>query len=266
VKRTETTGGTPVAIVTGAARGIGRGCALALAEAGFAVALCDRSDEETRGLLDQTVAMAAGGGAECLALTADVAELGEHDAILAAALARWGRADCLVNNAGVGVLQRGDLLDVSPESFDRCIAVNTRAMFFLSQTFARHLLAQGELTGRHRSIINITSSNAGAVSVSRGEYCVSKAGASMATQLFALRLADAGIGVYEIRPGVIETGMTLPVKEQYDARIREGLVPAGRWGYPVDVAAAVVTLAEGRMPYTVGQVIAVDGGLATPRF
>jgi NAD(P)-dependent dehydrogenase (short-subunit alcohol dehydrogenase family) len=256
----------PVAIVTGAARGIGRGCALALASAGFAVALCDRPDQETHALLEEVAELVGNTGTECLTIPADVAELREHGAILAATLARWGRADCLVNNAGVGVLERGDLLDVSPESFDRCIAVNTRAMFFLSQAFARHLLAQGELTDRHRSIINITSSNAGAVSVSRGEYCVSKAGASMATQLFALRLAEAGIGVYEIRPGVIETGMTLPVKAQYDARIREGLVPAGRWGFPADVAATVVTLAEGRMPYTVGQVIAVDGGLATPRF
>jgi NAD(P)-dependent dehydrogenase (short-subunit alcohol dehydrogenase family) len=259
-------GGKPVAIVTGAARGIGRGCALALAEAGFHLALCDRPDAEVDALLNEVAELTGNAGAESLSIFADVADLSQHEAILAAAVARWGRADCLVNNAGVGVLQRGDLLEVSPESFDRCLAVNTRAMFFLSQVFARHLLKQGELTGRHRSIINITSSNAGAVSVSRGEYCVSKAGASMATQLFALRLAAAGIGVYEIRPGVIETGMTLPVKEQYDARIREGLVPAGRWGYPADVAAAVVTLAEGRMPYTVGQVIAVDGGLATPRF
>lgn len=257
---------TPVAIVTGAARGIGRGCALALAEAGFHVALCDRPDDETRALLNEVEQLAGEAGTGSIAVPADVAELSQHGAMVSAALARWGRADCLVNNAGVGVLQRGDLLDVSPESFDRCMAVNTRALFFLNQAFARHLLAQGELNGRHRSIVNITSSNAGAVSVSRGEYCVSKAGASMATQLFAQRLAAAGIGVYEIRPGVIETGMTLPVKEQYDTRIREGLVPAGRWGYPGDVAAAVVTVAEGRMPYTVGQIIAVDGGLATPRF
>jgi NAD(P)-dependent dehydrogenase (short-subunit alcohol dehydrogenase family) len=132
---------------------------------------------------------------------------------------------------------------------------------------ARYLLCQGELGGQHRSIVNITSSNAVAVSIVRGEYCVSKAGASMVTQLFALRLAGAGIGVYEVRPGVIETGMTLPVKDMYDRMIaEEGLVPVGRWGYPADVAATVVAMVEGRLPYTVGLAVPVDGGMTMIRF
>ncbi len=256
----------PVALVTGAARGIGKGCALALASAGFQLALTDRGGVEDRALLLQLAAEARGLGAESITVSADLADLASHQDLIGAAITQWGRLDCLVNNAGVGVMQRGDLLEVSPESFDRCFEVNARAMFFLSQAVARHMLHQGELGGHHRSIINITSSNAVAVSVSRGEYCVSKCAASMTTQLFALRLAESGIGVYEVRPGVIETSMTLPVKEDYDHRIADGLVPMRRWGYPDDVARSVATLAEGRLPYTVGQAIVVDGGLTIPRF
>ena len=253
----------PVALITGAARGIGRGCALRLARSGFDLALVDRDGEDQLASLAAEVAAL---GAASIVYVADVADLATHDAMIAAAAHRFGHLHCLVNNAGVGVMRRGDLLDVTPESFDRCIAVNTRAVFFLCQAAARHMLALPEIAGPHRSIINITSSNAVAVSVSRGEYCVSKTASSMTTQLFGLRLAEAGIGVYEIRPGVIETGMTAPVKADYDARIAAGLVPAKRWGYPADVAETVALMAEGRMPYTVGQAVAVDGGLITPRF
>ena len=251
--------GRPVALVTGAARGIGRGCAMALARAGFDLVLCDREGEEERRLLGEVSAVA-------VTVHADVADITRHEALIGTAVDRFGRLDCVVNNAGVGVLRRGDLLEVTPESYDRCQAVNTRAVFFLCQAAARAMLAQEALEGRHRSIINITSSNAVAVSVARGEYCVSKAGASMVTRLFALRLAERGIGVYEIRPGVIETSMTEPAKEFYDERIAQGLVPMGRWGYPADVAATAVAMAEGRLPYTVGQAISVDGGLIIPRF
>jgi NAD(P)-dependent dehydrogenase (short-subunit alcohol dehydrogenase family) len=256
----------PVALVTGAARGIGKGCALALARSGFQILANDREGGEDRELLDRLGEELGECGAESLALAADVADLPCHGAVIRAALERWGRLDCLVNNAGVGVLKRGDLLDVTPESFDRAIRVNTRAVFFLSQAVARQLLAQGEIGGQHRSIVNITSSNAVAVSISRGEYCVSKCASSMTTRLFGLRLAEAGIGVYEIRPGMIETDMTLPVKAQYDAKIAAGLVPARRWGYPADVASTVAAMAEGRLPYTVGQAVAIDGGLTIPHF
>jgi len=253
----------PVALVTGAARGIGWACAERLARSGFDVALLDRDGEDL--LAEVAREIEALGGSAC-DWTADVADVALHAEMIARVVKRWGRLDCLVNNAGVGVARRGDLLDVTPESFDRCIAVNTRAVFFLCQAAARHMLAQGEIGGHHRSIINITSSNAVAVSVSRGEYCVSKTASSMTTKLFGLRLAEDGIGVYEVRPGVIETGMTMPVKADYDARIAAGLVPAKRWGYPADVAETVSLMAEGRMPYTVGQAVAVDGGLITPRF
>ena len=253
----------PVALVTGAARGIGRACAVALGAAGFHVLLADLAMDEALG---ETVRALEASGVEAQAFAIDVADLSRHDALVGAAVSRWGRLDCLVNNAGVGVLSRGDLLDVTPESFDRCVSVNTRAVFFLSQVAARHMLAQGEIGGHHRSIVTITSSNAVAVSIARGEYCVSKAASSMTTRLFALRLADEGIGVYEVRPGIIATAMTQPVQAHYDAAIADGRVPARRWGQPEDVASTVRTMAEGRLAYTIGQAVTVDGGLTVPRF
>jgi 3-oxoacyl-[acyl-carrier protein] reductase len=256
----------PVAMVTGSFRGIGRACALALAKAGFNLLLNDREGDKNSELGLRISGELAEIGADSLPVPGDVANLELHARMLEAAIARWGRVDCLVNNAGVPARRRGDLLDVSPESFDECFRVNTRAVFFLSQAVARRMLAQGELKGTHRSIINITSSNAKAVSISRGEYCVSKAACSMTTKLFALRLAAAGVGVYEVRPGIIETDMTLPAKAQYDKLIGEHFVPAERWGYPEDVASTVVCMAEGRLAYTVGQSIAVDGGFIIPRF
>lgn len=259
------TSARPVAIVTGAARGIGRACALALGAAGFNVVLADLP-AGADGPLGDVERECCGLGVEAAAVAVDVARLDQHAHLIAAATGRWGRLDCLVNNAGVGVMQRGDVLDVTVESFDRCIGVNTRAVFFLSQAVARHMLSQGEIGGQHRSIVNITSSNAVAVSIARGEYCVSKCASSMTTRVFAVRLAGAGIGVYEVRPGIIETDMTLPVKDRYDRAIAEGLVPAMRWGYPADVASTARCMAEGKLVYTVGQAVTVDGGLTVPRF
>ncbi|MGC4051995.1 MAG: 3-ketoacyl-ACP reductase [Paludibaculum sp.] len=256
----------PAAIVTGAARGIGRACATALARDGFNVLLNDRDGVEERAALEQLRGELMAAGAEAAAFPADVSDLEQHQKMIRCAVERWGRLDCLVNNAGVGVLQRGDLLDVTPESFDRCIRVNTKAVFFLSQAVAKHMVAQGGIRGQHRSIINITSSNAVSVSTSRSEYCVSKCASSMTTRLFGVRLAEAGIGVYEIRPGIIETGMTLPVKGHYDKLIGEGLVPARRWGFPDDVASTVSAMAAGHLRYTVGQAVAVDGGLTIPHY
>lgn len=253
----------PVAIVTGAARGIGRACATALVREGFNVILNDRGDADAVTALNELAEELA---PAAISFAADIADLGSHAHLVECAYRQWQRFDCLVNNAGVGVMRRGDLLDVTPESFDRCISVNTRAVFFLTQAAARRLLADGAGRGYHRSIVNITSSNAKAVSITRGEYCVSKCASSMTTQLFGVRLAQAGIGVYEIRPGIIETEMTLPVKEKYDRLISEGFVPANRWGYPADVAATVCAMATGRLPYLVGQSIAVDGGMTIPRF
>jgi NAD(P)-dependent dehydrogenase (short-subunit alcohol dehydrogenase family) len=253
-------------MVTGSLRGIGRACAFALAKAGFNLLLNDRDGDEDHELALRMTRELADKGADCLQVLGDVAQLELHQAMVVAAMARWGKIDCLVNNAGIPAQQRGDLLDVTPESFDACVRVNTRAVFFLSQAVARQMLLQGSGNGTHRSIINITSSNAKAVSITRGEYCVSKAASTMTTRLFAVRLASAGIGVYEVRPGIIETDMTRPAKAHYDKVIGEHLVPAERWGYPADVASAVVCVAEGRLPYTVGQSITVDGGFMMPRF
>lgn len=255
----------PTAILTGALRGIGRACALALSKAGFNVLLNDLAMDDQPALARQLVAEIGESGAESILFNGDVADLDQHKKLIETASGRWGRIDCLVNNAGVGVAKRGDLLDVTSESFDRCFRVNTKAVFFLSQAVARHMLEQGEIEGQHRSIINITSSNAVAVSISRGEYCVSKCASSMTTRLFGVRLAAEGIGVYEVRPGIIDTDMTRPARDKYDALIAD-IVPAQRWGFPADVATTVRSMAEGRLTFTVGQAVTVDGGLTIPRF
>jgi NAD(P)-dependent dehydrogenase (short-subunit alcohol dehydrogenase family) len=255
--------GRPVAIVTGARRGIGRAIALSLARAGFDVAV---TDVEPSAELSAVVSDIRGAGANGVALANDIAQIDTHGALLDAMESELGPADCLVNNAGVSVLSRGDLLDVTAASFDRCIAINTRGTFFLTQAFARRLIQRASTPAIHRSIVTVSSSNAIAVSPLRGEYCVSKAGLSMATTLFALRLASHGIGVYEVQPGLIETEMVAPSKARYDELIAAGLTAISRWGTPQDVAEVVTTMATGRLPYTVGQAVRVDGGLLIPKF
>ena len=256
----------PVAIVTGAARGIGRGCALAFAKSGFNLLINDKCGADDIALLEKLSGELKDLGADSLIFPADVSELDRHKPMLSAVLDRWGRVDCLLNNAGVTVLHRGDMLEATPESFDYCIGVNTRAVFFLSQTVANHMLSQGEIDGQHRSIVIITSCNVKVLSLPRAEYCISKAASSMTTQLLGLRLANEGIGVYEIRPGIIESEMTRPVKAKYDKFIGEGGVPNQRWGTPVDIASTVISMAEGRLIYTVGQAVTIDGGLTKRHF
>ena len=253
----------PAALITGARRGIGKAIALTLAGKGFDLALADLEGSDE---LDQTAKEAHSAGANVIALAADIADLDCHSKLLDEAQAALGALDCLVNNAGVSVLNRGDLLEVSPESFDRCIAVNTRGSFFLTQAFSKRLLAQAAKPDVYRSIITISSSNALAASIARGEYCISKAGLSMASTLFSVRLADQGIGVFEVQPGFIETEMTAPSKARYDEQIANGLTVIRRWGQPADVAATVATLATGGLPYSAGQAVKVDGGLLTPKF
>lgn len=253
----------PVALVTGSGRGIGKAAAVALAQRGYDVVIHERSAAEDTG---EAVAAVEAAGGRAAVVHGDVGDLDAHAPLLADALAAFGRLDCLVANAGVSVMRRGDLLDVSVESYDRCQTVNTRGLFFLLQRFARHLLASDGLPGRHRAIVVTTSSNAALVSVNRGEYCVSKAGAGMVTQLFADRLAPHGIGVYEVRPGIIKTPMTAPSTEKYDRFFAEGNAPMPRWGEAEEVGRCIATLAAGDLPYTVGQVVAVDGGLSMKRF
>lgn len=255
----------PIALVTGSRRGIGRAIAVELGRAGFDVALTDVVASEE---LDQAVAEVECTGARAIAVVSDLADIHSHQATLLDIEARLaGPIDCLVNNAGVSVMSRGDLLDVTPESFDRCIAVNTRGTFFLTQAYAKHLLARTQANvAPHPSVITITSSNAVAASPQRSEYCVSKAGLSMASTLFSLRLAEHGISVYEVQPGFIETEMTAPSRARYDAQMEQGLTAIKRWGTPQEVATTVRTLATGGLPYSVGQAIRVDGGLLVTKY
>ncbi|MGE3877138.1 MAG: 3-ketoacyl-ACP reductase [Parvibaculaceae bacterium] len=253
----------PVALITGARRGIGKAIVLGLARAGFDVAV---NDLEPSAELDAAVAEATGLGARARAVTGDVARLADHAPMLDAAEGALGPLTTLINNAGVSVMSRGDLLDVTAESYDRCQSVNTKGTFFLTQTFAKRLLARTRVASLHHSIVTITSANAVGVSINRGEYCVSKAGAAMVSRLFAARLSNEGIGVYEIQPGFIETDMTAPSKARYDKLIEDGLTVIKRWGRPEEVARIAVTLATGGLPYTSGQAIAADAGLLTVRY
>ncbi|MFL5259430.1 MAG: 3-ketoacyl-ACP reductase [Hyphomicrobiales bacterium] len=251
------------ALVTGARRGIGKAIALALAAEGFDVAMNDVAPSpELHDAVEEIVRMGRG----AVAVTGDIGEIAQHARMLDNAESALGPLTTLVNNAGVSVMRRGDLLEVTPESYDRCLAVNARGTFFLSQAFARRLLARERPADVHCSIVTVTSANALAPSVTRGEYCVSKAAASMVSKLFAARLGDEGIGVYEIQPGFVETDMTAPSKERYDKLIAEGLTVIKRFGRPEEVGRIAATLATGLLPYTTGQTIAADGGLLTVRY
>lgn len=254
---------TQAALVTGSGRGIGRAIALALAEQGFAIALNGpEMDSDLQSTADALCAYNVPVTTEVF----DITDVAGHEAHLAAIEAAIGPLTTLVNNAGVGALQRGDPLEVSEASFDRCLAVNTKGGFFLSQAFARRLLARDRPADRTYAIINITSSNATAVAVTRAEYCVSKAAAAMASKAFAARLGGDNIQVYDVQPGIIETALTAPVMDDYRARIADGLTLMPRSGQPADIGRIVATLATGQLPYTTGQVISADGGLLVPRF
>jgi 3-oxoacyl-[acyl-carrier protein] reductase len=247
-----------VALVTGASRGIGRAIALALAERGWSVAINYRSDLVSA---QDVLRIANKYGGKNLLVQADISRAEERNRMVEEVLKRFGRLDLLVNNAGIAPRQRQDLLEMREESYDEVLAVNLKGPFFLTQQVARtmiDLLGSGVI--ENPRIINIGSISAYASSPNRGEYCLSKAGISMMTALFADRLAESGIGVYEIRPGVIATDMTDAVKEKYDHLIANGLTPIQRWGQPEDVAKAVVAIAEGAFPFSTGEIFNVDGG------
>jgi NAD(P)-dependent dehydrogenase (short-subunit alcohol dehydrogenase family) len=249
-----------VAVVTGGGRGIGRGIALALADLGLAVVVNYRSDADSA---EATCAEARRrGAAEARAIRADVSDLADGRRLLDEAMAVAGRIDLWVNNAGVAPERRLDMLETTPESWDRVLATNLRGPFFLSQAVGREMLRlRSDGIVADPQLVFITSISSRFASVNRAEYCVAKAGLSMVVQLFAARLAGAGIRVYEVRPGLIDTDMTRAVRAAYDERIAGGLVPMGRWGTAEDVGRAVAAIAAGNLPYSTGAVIDVDGGL-----
>jgi len=248
----------PVALITGASRGIGRAIAIALGERGWGVAINYRGNAQAAA---GTLRRVEANGGSAIQIEADVTRADAREHLVNETLARFGRIDLLVNNAGIAPSQRADLLEVSDASFDAVMAVNLKGAFFLTQRVARVMIAQTQAdTTARPKIINIGSVSAYASSVNRAEYCISKAGMAMLTTLFADRLAEYGILVYELRPGIIQTDMTSPVREKYDRLIAQGLTPIRRWGKPEDVARAVVVIAEGGFPFSTGQVINIDGG------
>jgi len=242
--------------ITGGRRGIGRGIAYAFAEAGADVVVNDIVEDDAVG--DTLAGITARGGRGAF-VKGDVAAVEDHGRLLDEAEAPFGSLDVLVNNAGVTVAVRGDMLDATPESFDRLIAIDLRAPFFLTQAIAKRWVAA---RAPGRSVISISSANVEVVSPTRAEYCIAKSGLAMMTKLFAVRLAEQGIGVYEIRPGIIATDMTAWARERYGTLIREGITPIRRWGEPADIGRAAVALASGAFGFSVGEAIHIDGGLA----
>ena len=251
------------ALVTGGTRGIGLGIARALAREGWTLALSGvRPETEVAAVLDDL----RQAGITVHYEAADLASREQRARLVHVMRTRYGAVHALVNNAGRAPKQRADLLDAREDSFEELIRTNLQGPYFLTQAVAREQIMRRQADPSfHAFIVFITSVSAEAASTNRGEYCVSKAGLAMAARLFAVRLAAHGIPVYEVRPGIIETDMTAGVKEAYDKRIAEGLVPERRWGTPDDVGRIVAALLRGDAPYATGTVIDVDGGLSLPR-
>lgn len=250
----------PVALVTGGSRGIGRAISLELAKSGYAILINFNENldaaEEARRLVEAT-------GAPVEVCQADVTAPSHRDLLVEFTMERFGRIDLLVNNAGIAPAVRKDILETDVEVFDAVLSANLRAPYFLTQRVAREMIEL--LTARsleHAAIVNISSIRAYTTARNYGEYCISKAGLSMVTQLFAARLAEYGINVYEIRPGIIVTEMTQGerVRNYYDAKLEAGMMPINRWGKPEEVAMAVAAIAKGSFPFSTGMVLDVDGG------
>ncbi|MHA7776810.1 3-ketoacyl-ACP reductase [Roseibium sp. M-1] len=248
-----------IALVTGGQRGIGLGISRALVAAGYRIALVAQEDASAPEVADALKDL----DGKAAYFRHDLLEIGECKALLDRIEADLGPVTAFVSNAGVPAKVRGDMLELTADNFDFVLGVNLRGAFFLAQEVARRMLATH--SDVYRSMSFITSVSAEMVSIERAEYCLSKAGAAMMADLFAVRLAPHGIGVFELRPGIIETGMTAGVKDKYTARIEGGLVPAARWGQPADIGSIIVPIADGQMAFATGTTIAVDGGLSIPR-
>ncbi len=252
-----------VALITGGSRGIGLGIVEQLARQGFDIAINGvRPAEDVVDTIESIKAL----GADVIYCRGNIALTADRKGILQKVKDHFERLNILVNNAGIAPKERRDVLSTTEESFDEVLSTNLKGNYFLSQDAANWMIAQKIADGNFKGcIVNVSSISATVASVNRGEYCISKAGISMTTQLFAVRLGEYGIPVYEVRPGIINTDMTAGVKGKYDALIEQGLCVQKRWGEPEDVGKAVSSLVKGDFPYSTGQVIMVDGGLTIPR-
>jgi len=252
-----------VALITGGTRGLGLGIAQQLAADGFDLAINGRRDADA---VASVVAELEGQGTKVVYCQADVADAADRQHMLDQIRDAFGRLDVLVNNAGVAPNERADILDATEASFERLLRINLQGPYFLTQEVANWMVAQrqadNEFTG---VVVNISSVSAELASVNRGDYCISKAGVSMATKLWAVRLAEFGISVYEVRPGIFRTDMTDAVEEKYDRLLADGLTLDNRWGDPTELGRAVALLAGGRLSYATGNVLTIDGGMTVPR-
>lgn len=252
-----------VALITGGSRGIGFGIATQLAKNGFDIAI-----NGTRSATDvgETIKTLKSFGNDVIYCRGNISSAKDRENIIQQVKEHYGKLNVLVNNAGIAPKERKDILEATEESFDEVISTNLKGPYFLTQSVANWMIEQKKNNkGFTGCIINISSISATVASINRGEYCISKAGIAMATQLFAVRLGEFNIPVFEVRPGVIHTDMTAGVKEKYDKMIAEGLCVQQRWGEPDDVGKSVAALANGNFMYSTGQVIMVDGGMTIPR-
>lgn len=250
-----------IALVSGGSRGIGAGIARALVQDGFTVAITGRRPEAE---VDSYLSELRSVQADCIYIQADVSDRDSRSRLVETLKEKFSRVDLLVNNAGIAPKVRADVLEETEESYDEVLGTNLKGPHFLTQRIANWMIQQ-TASAEHRAIINISSISATVASVNRASYCISKAGVSMATRLWAVRLAEFGIGVYEIRPGVVATDMTRGVQQKYDNLIESGLLLEKRWGQPEDVGKAVSVLARGDLAYASGAVLVLDGGLTVGR-
>ena len=259
----------PTVLVTGASRGLGRGAAVELAKAGFSVAIGYAGNKAAAEECRKLCAEAAAPGQRFEIFAADIGKKEDRSRLVEEVFAAFGDVDALVNNAGMSPRVRADILEASEESFEEIIRVNLQGPYFLTQAIAKRWLSEGKPSAipTGRKIVFVTSISAFTASVNRGDYCMSKAGLSMSAKLWAARLAESGISVYELQPGVMATDMTSSpnVRAKYDAFIAQGGIPQGRWGEPQDVGKAVRALLAGDFPYSTGSIIILDGGLHLAR-
>ena len=254
----------PTALITGSARGIGLGIAIELAKNGYDIAgnditfNPDNKESNANDVKEKVESL----GVSFLPVPGDISSLEDHDKILNIVLEKFKKIDLLVNNAGVAPLKRLDILESTSDSYDRVMSINARGPFFLTQKIANQMIKQLKVNPEvNPSIIFITSISAYISSPSRPEYCISKAAVSITAKMYADRLSDFGINVYEIRPGIIHTDMTAKVKEQYDKLIVEGLIPQKRWGFPEDIGKVVASIAKGHFAYSTGMIFEISGGM-----